>query len=152
MQVFTLTKVSPMGQPDDFGQKYWCETSDSDFPLMFSTKKDIKVGITVAAEKSEERKSAKGNSYLWLTKVVLIDNSGSQGHVEDAEPTLAPSPATQAPQNPEVAVDLITKEQGDEIIRLLKVIAMEDGQGEEPKNNDAKGDKEMPEGWLEDEK
>lgn len=130
MGTYTAKKIGAMGDKHEvYGVKYWGTVEEAQMEVSFNLpdKREIPAGAKIEFDErliretkgSDEKPS---REYMQLKKVHI---SGSQGGGADEHPSDSPK-ATQAPQNPEVAVDLMTKEQGDEIIRLLKVIAMEE--------------------------
>lgn len=71
MFTYKLDKVTKMGDMDaKYGQSYWAESSSELKPLKFnSMNENIKVGDTITAEESANRRSGKGTDYLQLRKV-----------------------------------------------------------------------------------
>lgn len=62
----------PLGEYDaKFGQRYWTEVNEMDYPIMFNTmeKEAIDLEDKIEAEEQVMKKSAKGNEYYGLKKV-----------------------------------------------------------------------------------
>lgn len=121
-----LTSVNKLGEKDSkYGQKYWAEVNDSLTPISFNSQSDFRVDDEITYEESARKVSKKGTEYLQLKKVKKVLSSPSEEKSDSAA---------------SVGVSGISKEQGDEIIRLLKVMA-----GESDKEADKKIE-DVPEG------
>lgn len=75
MQVYTLTKVTKMGERHpEYGQTWWGDVKEIDFPVMFNTKVDyVGAGQVLTADEQTKKTSAKGTEYMRLSKVKLAE-------------------------------------------------------------------------------
>lgn len=106
-----LSKVSKLGDKDPkYGQKFWCEVTDSLTPVMFNSNSDFQAGDTISYEESENKTTKKNTPYLLLKKVKKLQTDIPAGKTD--------STASQS-------VSGITYEQGQEIIALLKKLVGE---------------------------
>lgn len=117
MNVFTLKSAKIMPQKDgsmqhpDYGYTWWCNVSEIDLPVMFSSKKELKGFETIAAEEADMKTSAKGNDYMLLKKVKVAESSGSQSGGDNS-----PQATNEVKSQP--AADLTAKL--DEILEIVK--------------------------------
>lgn len=79
---FTIDGIKKLGDYDDkYGQRYWAQTPEGDLPLMFNSmaadleEKLLDGPLQIVAEEKSERESAKGNPYLSLKKVKLVERT-----------------------------------------------------------------------------
>lgn len=75
MNIYTITKVSKMGEAHpEYGQTWWGEVKESDFPVMFNSKTAYIAEGQVLTCEEQERKQGKKSEYLRLKKVKLAQS------------------------------------------------------------------------------
>lgn len=106
-----LAEINKLGERSEkYGQRWWGKTNESLNPISFNSQSEFQVGDEITYEESEQKTSKKGTVYLQLKKVKKVQSTLPEG-----------KPQQNAPES----VSGLTKEQGDEIIRLLKIMAGE---------------------------
>jgi len=78
MNLFTLTEDASVLGPKhaEYGFKYWVET-DKGHVSFSSHLMSFTIDTKIVAETATPKTSAKGNDYLWLTKVKKVEDGGS---------------------------------------------------------------------------
>lgn len=90
MHLYTVTKISKLGERDPkYGQTYWAEVRESDFPIMFNSSSSfVSEGQALVAEEQEKKISKKGSEYLRLKKVKLAETEAKEPTKAEPKPEL----------------------------------------------------------------